>query len=96
MKTMNKMKHKLKIMKNLITNPKTWKFILKGLYLYYIKGKKSNIETTKQWAICMGCEYVDNKGDKCLMPGTQPCCGYCGCSLRLKIVSGDHCPIQKW
>ena len=31
------------------------------------------------------------------MPGTQPCCGECGCSLALKIRSlSSGCPISKW
>ena len=34
--------------------------------------------------ICLKCEFYDNKGDSCYIPGTQPCCGECGCSLSLK------------
>ena len=31
------------------------------------------------------------------MPGTQPCCSLCGCSLSFKVraLSSD-CPAHKW
>ena len=35
-------------------------------------------------AICMACPHIDLKGGSCLVPGTQPCCGKCGCSLKIK------------
>ena len=31
------------------------------------------------------------------MPGTQPCCGLCGCSLAFKTRSlSSKCDIGKW
>jgi hypothetical protein len=48
----------------------------------------------------MGCELVDRIGHSCVMPGTQPCCSDCGCSLALKLRSPDssctHPDGPKW
>lgn len=35
--------------------------------------------------ICASCPDIDLEGSKCMMPGTNPCCGKCGCSLALKL-----------
>jgi hypothetical protein len=37
--------------------------------------------------ICKKCEFYDEEGTHCLIPGTQPCCGECGCSLAIKTYS---------
>jgi len=37
--------------------------------------------------ICNACPHIDHEGDSCLVSGTQPCCGKCGCSLKFKIRS---------
>lgn len=43
--------------------------------------------------ICKACPLIDLAGIKCLMPGTQPCCGECGCSMSMKLRSPDSsCP----
>jgi hypothetical protein len=40
--------------------------------------------------VCNACEF---KGDKCLVPGTSPCCNDCGCSLTFKTRSlSSECP----
>ena len=60
-----------------------------------LEGIKNNIfkkEHVEQIAdirlnICKMCENYDDDGKECLVPGTQPCCGECGCSLALKIRS---------
>lgn len=40
--------------------------------------------------VCDACEF---KGDKCLVPGTSPCCNDCGCSLAFKTRSlSSECP----
>jgi hypothetical protein len=32
-----------------------------------------------------------------MVPGTQPCCSKCGCSLSLKLRSlSSECPVGKW
>ena len=44
--------------------------------------------------VCDACEF---KGDKCVMPGTAPCCNECGCSLAFKTRSlSSECPVGKW
>lgn len=43
------------------------------------------------------CDACDQKGDKCLVPGTAPCCNDCGCSLAFKTRSlSSECPQNKW
>ena len=47
--------------------------------------------------ICRVCEFIDTTGAKCAVPGTQPCCGECGCSLKLKTRSlSSDCPRGFW
>lgn len=47
--------------------------------------------------ICNACEFIDKKGSSCAMPGTQPCCSECGCSLKLKLRSlSTKCPKGFW
>jgi len=51
----------------------------------------------KRMNICTECVEIDLKGSKCEMPGTQPCCGNCGCSLAFKTRSlSSNCPIGEW
>lgn len=70
-----------------------------------LEGIKNNIfkkEHVEQIAdirlnICKMCEHYDDDGTGCLVPGTQPCCGECGCSLALKTRSlSSACPVSKW
>jgi len=43
--------------------------------------------------ICEKCPLIDNTGFNCLVPGTNPCCSECGCSLSLKLRSLESsCP----
>lgn len=47
--------------------------------------------------ICNMCEFNDKKGSSCVMPGSQPCCSECGCSLALKTRSlSSSCPKGFW
>ena len=50
--------------------------------------------------ICSTCPELDPQGSKCVITGTQPCCGVCGCSLAMKLRSMDsECPHSdgpKW
>jgi len=40
---------------------------------------------------------MDTKGNSCLVPGTQPCCAECGCSLEFKLrAMSAECPLGKW
>lgn len=69
------------------------------------EGVKNNIFKTKHVEdiaffrneICRACEFIDTTGAKCAVPGTQPCCGECGCSLKLKTRSlSSDCPRGFW
>jgi hypothetical protein len=50
--------------------------------------------------ICNLCPKIDKIGFNCGVPGTQPCCSECGCSLSLKLRSLESsCPDpngSKW
>ena len=51
--------------------------------------KKEHIEeiARERLKICEDCVHMDTEGSKCEVPGTQPCCGKCGCSLKFKVRS---------
>ena len=50
-----------------------------------------------RWIECSTCEHLDDKGDKCAVKATKPCCGKCGCSLGLKLRAlSSECPQKKW
>lgn len=50
--------------------------------------------------ICKQCPLIDLEGTKCMIVGTHPCCGECGCSLSLKLRSPEsecaHPDGPKW
>ena len=47
--------------------------------------------------ICNACTRKDIKCSSCVMPGTQPCCNLCGCSLTFKLRSlSSACPDLIW
>lgn len=61
--------------------------------------KKDDIEALSEYRvnICKTCPHYDTVGTGCLIPGTQPCCSNCGCSLKLKTRSlSSKCPLDKW
>jgi hypothetical protein len=51
--------------------------------------KKDIVEkiAAERMMICKACPIIDLEGSKCMVPGTQPCCGDCGCKLGLKTRS---------
>ena len=79
---------------------KIWKnkwFILEGVFNYYFTRKK--IKRVAYWRneICKTCPLFDPEGSKCEVPGTQPCCADCGCSLKYKTYSmSSECPQGRW
>ena len=79
---------------------KIWKnkwLILEGMFNYYFTRKK--IKRVAYWRneICKTCPLFDPEGHKCEIPGTQPCCGDCGCSLKYKTYSmSSACPQGRW
>jgi len=61
--------------------------------------KKEDVEQIAaiRWNICRECNHLDKSGRKCTVPGTQPCCSLCGCSMASKIRSLiSSCPDGKW
>jgi len=51
--------------------------------------KKDLVEkiAAERMMICKACPIIDLEGSKCMVPGTQPCCGDCGCKLAFKTRS---------
>ena len=84
-----------------MTNPiRIWKN--RGLIMEGIKNNMFKTEHVENIAfyrneICKTCKFFDNKGSNCALPGTQPCCSECGCSLKLKVRSlSSDCPKGFW
>lgn len=79
---------------------KIWKE--KGKILEGLKNrifKKEHVEEiyNERMEVCRTCPDLDTEGSKCYVPGTQPCCGLCGCSLGLKLRSlSAECDAKKW
>jgi hypothetical protein len=61
--------------------------ILEGIKNRVFKNEHVEQIAAERMAICKECPDFDDKGDHCLVAGTQPCCGQCGCSLELKLRS---------
>mgnify|MGYP000011420040 FL=1 len=71
--------------------------ILEGVIGYYFTKKKHKKIADYRMKICARCPLYDTVGTKCLVPGTQPCCGSCGCSLDYKLYSmSSECPEGHW
>jgi hypothetical protein len=74
--------------------------ILEGLKNNLFKTEYTEKIAQERMSICNSCELIDKTGDKCLVPGTNPCCGECGCSLSLKLRSlSSYCTHpngKKW
>ena len=79
---------------------KIWKN--KGSIIEAIKNKVFKTEHIEEVAkyrldICAKCPHLDRKGSKCAVPGTQPCCGLCGCSMGLKAYAlSAGCDDGRW
>ncbi len=63
---------------------KARKLILEGVLNTIVRDEFVETVAAYRNSICDGCEH---KGDDCVRPGTQPCCGACGCSLKFKVRS---------
>jgi hypothetical protein len=71
--------------------------ITAGVINTIFKRKEVEAIAEARFKICQECHMLDNQGDKCFAPGTQPCCGDCGCSLSFKTRSlSSACPLGKW
>lgn len=61
--------------------------------------KKADVEyiAAERMDICNTCPHLDNKGSRCAVPGTNPCCSLCGCSMAFKTRAlSASCPDNKW
>lgn len=61
--------------------------------------KKEHVEEIAQQRlkICDACPHIDKEGTKCFLPGTQPCCGLCGCKLAWKTRAlSEGCDDHRW
>lgn len=61
--------------------------ILEGIKNSVIKDEQVEQIAAERMSICFECPALDNEGSQCMLPGTQPCCGKCGCSLEFKLRS---------
>jgi hypothetical protein len=70
-----------------------------------LEGIKNNIFKTEhveqiaeeRLSICKSCDEIDKEGKSCIVPGTAPCCGLCGCALSIKIRSlSAECDLKNW
>lgn len=79
---------------------KIWKE--KGKILEGIKNnifRNADVENiaAERMSICETCPDLDTRGNSCIVPGTQPCCSLCGCSLGLKTRAlSAACDGHKW
>nr|QPI16328.1 MAG: hypothetical protein NIOZUU157_00218 [Virus NIOZ-UU157] len=61
--------------------------------------KNDDVEAVAKmrWQECKICPLLDKEGKSCAVPGTQPCCSDCGCSISLKIrAMSSDCPKGRW
>lgn len=73
------------------------KAIYEGIKNSVIRDKYVEDISAKRMLICKACSEIDLKGSECEMPGSQPCCGNCGCSLGFKTRAlSAECPIGEW
>jgi len=73
------------------------KLILQGWWYSLFKNIQVEKLAAKRMQICMKCDLIDEEGKSCAVPGTQPCCGSCGCALSAATRSPDYsCPLNKW
>jgi hypothetical protein len=71
--------------------------ILEGFKNSIVKDEFVESIATLRNEICQSCLFYDTKGDGCMVPGTQPCCSDCGCSLHMKQRSlSSSCGQGKW
>lgn len=84
-------------MKSLISVWKSRGQIMEGITNSIFTRQDVEIIADARMSVCLDCEQLDTKGDKCLVAGTQPCCGECGCKLGWKTRSlSSSCPLGKW
>jgi len=63
------------------------KAILEGIKNSIFKDEHIEQIAAERMSICVECPDLNDKGNDCLVSGTQPCCSQCGCSLHIKLRS---------
>ena len=72
---------------------KNRKSILEGIKNNIFKKEDVEEIAAERLVKCMECPHLSMTDDKCVVPGTQPCCGLCGCKLAWKLRSlSEYCP----
>lgn len=76
---------------------KNRKQILEGITNTIIRDEFVEEVAEQRMIICHACPKKDIEGNECVVPGTQPCCSLCGCSLKFKVRAlSTECPDGKW
>lgn len=71
--------------------------ILEGIKNRLVRDEFVEDVSRVRMEVCDSCDAKDTKGKECVVPGTQPCCMLCGCSLSFKTRSlSSECPAKKW
>lgn len=79
---------------------KIWKNrrnIWEGLWNSMFSSKPIKKMALERKVICEVCPHLDKTGDKCFVPGTQPCCSLCGCKMAWKwFAPKEDCDDNRW
>jgi hypothetical protein len=76
---------------------KNRKQIYEGIKNSTMRDKFVEEVSIQRMNLCKECPELDLKGTKCEIPGSQPCCSNCGCSLAFKTRAlSSECPIGEW
>ena len=63
------------------------KQIFEGIMNTMFTSKDVEEIAVKRMEVCNSCPHIDKEGSKCFLPGSQPCCGHCGCKLAFMTRS---------
>ena len=63
------------------------KQIFEGIMNTMFTSKDVEEIAAKRMEVCNSCPHIDKEGSKCFLPGSQPCCGHCGCKLAFMTRS---------
>jgi hypothetical protein len=76
---------------------KNRKQIMEGVINSVIRDEFVEEIAAQRLESCNSCVRKDDEGSSCVVPGTQPCCNLCGCSLGIKIRAlSAECPDLRW
>jgi hypothetical protein len=76
---------------------KNRKQIMEGVINSVIRDEFVEEIAAQRLESCKSCVRKDDEGSSCVVPGTQPCCNLCGCSLAFKIRAlSAECPDLRW